>query len=332
MKSIYSLTICARAILNMHSLNNEGTEGNQISTRMVNIVDQKGKLAAVNAVSGDMFKHIQAEHLFRLSKSGGLKLCAGCQRFSANRILDDPIFDASYERATPDSEMITTMIEMCTIDDIEGILVANRARNKSTPRKSIVEFGWVVGVPELTRTDTYFHVKYVPDSAQQPSAGEGVDNLGQSIFHRPASSGVYAVVVTVELSRLGFNDITQEYAIDHSERTKRYKALLESLLCTFVEPGGAMRSAQNPHIVNFEGVVSLSREVLPAPTISPLNDGYRDEITRIAKALNGIKPNAIECLEFDSLGAFAENMAKLRETTQPFEWQATTSKSGKPKK
>lgn len=232
MKSIYSLTICGQATLDMHSLNNEGTEGNQIATRMVNIVDQRGKLAAVNAVSGDMFKHIQAEHLFRLSKSGGLKLCAGCQRFSANRILEDQVFGNSYTRETPDSKMVTTMVEMCAIDDIEGILVANRAKNKSTPRKSIIEFGWVVGLPELTRTDTYFHVKYVPDSAQQSSAGEGSDNLGQNIFHRPASSGVYAVIVSVEVSRLGFNDIAQTYAINDDERAERHKALIESLLCT----------------------------------------------------------------------------------------------------
>ena len=71
-------------------------------------------------------------------------------------------------------------------------------------------------------------------------------NLGQNIFHRPANSGIYAVVAGIEVSRLGFNDISQDYAIDDEERSKRYKALIESLLCTFVEPNGAMRSAQNP--------------------------------------------------------------------------------------
>ena len=237
-KAVYSLTICGRATIDMHSLNNEGSEGNQIATRMVNIYDQAGKLAAVNAISGDMFKHIQAEHLFRLSRNSGLKLCSGCQRFSANRILDDPTFDDSYEQSTPDHEMIATMVEMCAIDDIEGILVTNRAKKKSTPRKSIVEFGWVVGIPELTKTDNYFHVKYVSDSGQQNTDdSDGTDesgaNLGQNIFHRPASSGIYAIVAGIEVSRLGFNDISQDYAIDDGERKQRYKALIESLLCTF---------------------------------------------------------------------------------------------------
>ena len=320
-KAVYSLTICGQATIDMHSLNNEGSEGNQIATRMVNVYDEAGKLAAVNAISGDMFKHIQAEHLFHLSRNSGLKLCSGCQRFSANRILDDETFVDSFEKNTPDGEIVAKMVQMCAIDDVEGILVT--AKNKSTPRKSIVEFGWVVGIPELNTTDNYFHVKYVSDSGAQnaddsDSADGGGANLGQNIFHRPANSGIYAVVAGVEVSRLGFNDISQAYAIDDQERNQRYKTLIESLLCTFVEPNGAMRSAQNPHLVNFEGVVSLSTKILPAPTISPLNAKYKDEIKRIASALNQIEADAVELREFESLGGYAEVMANLANTTVPF--------------
>ena len=42
--ALYSLSISARATLDMHSLNNEGGEGNQIQTRMVNIVGADGRL------------------------------------------------------------------------------------------------------------------------------------------------------------------------------------------------------------------------------------------------------------------------------------------------
>ena len=157
---------------------------------------------------------------------------------------------------------------------------------------------------------------------QNPSDNASADdsgaNLGQNIFHRPANSGIYAVVAGIEVSRLGFNDISQVYAIDDAERTKRYKALIESLLCTFVEPNGAMRSAQNPHLVNFKGVVSLSSKILPAPTVSPLNECYREEIQRIADALNQIEAGAIERHEFDSLGHYAEVMANLANTTVPY--------------
>ena len=72
MTTIFNLSIAAKATLNLHSLNNEGGEGNQTQTRIVNIVSHDGRLHSVNAISGDMLKHIQAEHLYRISKERGL--------------------------------------------------------------------------------------------------------------------------------------------------------------------------------------------------------------------------------------------------------------------
>ena len=79
-----------------------------------------------------------------------------------------------------------------------------------------------------------------------------------------------------------------------------------------------MRSAQHPHLVNFDGVVSLSTKILPAPTISPLNGEYKTEIRRVADALNQIETSAIELRKFDSLGEYAEVMANLANTTVPY--------------
>ena len=72
---IASLSIAARATLNMHSLNNEGGESNQIHTRMVEIVDHEGELQSVNAISGDMLKHVLMEHFHHLSRDRGVSLC-----------------------------------------------------------------------------------------------------------------------------------------------------------------------------------------------------------------------------------------------------------------
>jgi CRISPR-associated protein Cst2 len=309
-QSVYSLSVCGRAILDMHSLNNEGGEGNQITTRMVTIVhrpDGKPTLATVNAISGDMFKHIQAEHLYRLGK-GNLKLCAGCEKFSASRILDD----AEFMKGLPDTsaEVIDALLQHCALDDLEGNLIAKG--NRSVPRKSVAEFGWVVGLPEVTRTESYFHVRYAAEH------GEDSDTQKQAIFHRPASSGVYAVGASFEMARVGYNDITQQYTIKEDERASRYKAFLESILYTFVEPNGAMRGTQNPHILGFEGVVTVSNQVVPAPMLSALDDGYREEVKRVAAALNVIHPNAVTVHEFDSMGAFAEVMQKLIAESVPF--------------
>lgn len=322
--AIYSLSISARAIFDMHSLNNEGGEGNQIQTRMVNIIGADGNLHNVNAISGDMFKHIQAEHLHRLAVAAGLPLSEGARQFNANRVNFDIQAKNALSRALDDvkddSAQLDVILRQCAVTDMEGILVT--AGNRSLPRKSVVEFGWVVGVPGRVETDSYFHVKYASDRSQgardraESEEARGA-NVGQAIFHRPASSGIYAIVLNVEAARIGFNDLAQTYAIDEAQRAARLKVLLESVLHTFIEPAGAMRSTQNPHVVDIRGVVTVSRAVVPAPCISPLKAEFDSEIQQIADALNTLRPNAIEVKPFRSSGELAQVMARLIQEAAP---------------
>jgi CRISPR-associated protein Cst2 len=323
--AIYSIAISARATFDMHSLNNEGGEGNQIQTRMVNIIGADGQLHNVNAISGDMFKHIQAKHLHHLAVAANLPLSDGARQFNANRVnydiqAENNLFKA-LEKANSDAAELDEILQRCAVTDLEGILVT--AGGRSLPRKSVVEFGWVVGVPGSVETDSYFHVKYSSDrSAGAREKAESEEsrgaNVGQAIFHRPASSGIYAIVLNLEIARIGFNDLAQRYAVDEASRAARLKALLESVLYTFIEPSGAMRSTQNPHVVDVQGVVSVSRDVVPAPCISPLKPSFGAEVEKIAGALNGLRPNAIEVKPFASAGEFAEIMSDLTKSAKPF--------------
>jgi len=307
-KPVYSLSISGRMTLELHSLNNEGGEGNQIMTRTVTLVDPEGGIHKVNAISGDMFKHIQAEHFYLLARERGLPLCAGCQTFRSDRILGDSQFFRNLP--SRDQEVIHALLQHCALDDTEGTLIAQGAR--SIPRKSVAEFGWVVGLPDKVRTESYFHVRYA-----QERGGEGEEAQAQPIFHRPASSGIYAAVATFELARIGFNDISQTYAIPEEERLRRYQAFLESVLYTFVEPNGAMRGTQNPHIVAFEGVVTVSHAVLPAPTISPLAEDYREQVQRVAQALDPAGQH-LRVYPFTDMADFAATMRQILETTRPY--------------
>lgn len=324
-KPIYAISVSAQAILDMHSLNNEGGEGNQIQTRMVNIADEEGNLHNVNAISGDMFKHIQAEHLHRLSVQARLPLSEGARTFNANRVNYDidaqTDLAAELESVKGDAAGLDVILRRCAVTDLEGILIT--AGKRSLPRKSVVEFGWVVGIPERVETDSYFHVKYVNDRSKDARAqAEGEEsreaNVGQAIFHRPASSGSYAIVLNLEIARIGFNDLAQQYAISDEERCSRLRVLLESVLYTFVEPAGAMRSTQNPHLVNLAGVITISRDVVPAPCISPLKPDFVADIQRIATSLNSLRPDAVEVKPFASLGEFTEQMTAIIQGTIPF--------------
>ena len=315
-QQIYSLSISGKATLNLHSLNNEGGEGNQLQTRMVDIVAEDGTLYNVNAISGDMFKHIQAEHLHHIGL-GKLPMSQASREMNANRITADPDFRDFLKTKPTQVAVLNKIIETCAISSLEGVLVTEGGF--SAPRKSVVEFGWVVGIPDVTRTEQYFHAKYVPDKREKPTEKDDREgNLGQNIFHRPASSGQYATVVHAELARIGYNDISQVYQIDQTQRTTRYKALLESLIYTFVEPNGAMRNTQLPHIVDFSGVVSYTTAVVPAPTVSALNSDYRENIEGIAAALNNLHPDSVVVKQFNSLAEYTQILQDLIASTEPY--------------
>ncbi|HJT59367.1 MAG TPA: hypothetical protein VJ761_22860, partial [Ktedonobacteraceae bacterium] len=185
-------------------------------------------------------------------------------------------------------------------------------------------------------TDSYFHVKYASERSDEQRERDatsrvkkdretqektGGANLGQAIFHRPTSSGIYAIVCNLEFARIGYNDIVQRYTLDEDERRMRGQLLLESLLHTFVQLNGAMRSTQLPHLVSMEGVLSWSTTVLPAPLLSPLAGGkedsesYREQTSIIARSLGG---DAIRTLNFDSLAELTQYFSNLREETVPY--------------
>jgi len=324
---INSLSLCAQVTIDLHNLNSEGTEGNQQQTRMVHIIDQNGHRAIVNAISGDMFKHILVEHLVPLLKEAGQPLSPGAAIHDADRInaLNQPFVNfcereqeftdngRTVRRMARESEIMTRMLTDCSLTDMAGALVT---RGRAVGRKSVVEFGWVVGIPEdsqgrpLTVTEQYFHVKYAPEG-RGTAAGADTTAGRQAIFHRPASSGIYALICSADLYRIGLNDITREYVVKPEDRCQRAVALIQAIASTLLKPAGAQRNTQNPHIVDCKGVLSTSASSLPAPTVSPLHSDYRNEMKRAADVLNGIKPNSIQVQEFDSLSAGVKILTDL---------------------
>lgn len=324
MTQIASLSIACRATLNMHSLNNEGGEGNQIQTRMVDIVDEEAQRHTVNAISGDMMRHVLAEHLLRVAVQRGLPLSDGARRLDANRINADREAMARIALLDSDPAALDYMLRHCAITEMLGTLITEGKR--SVPRPSVVEFGWVVGVPDQVHTGSFFHVKYSADRGSGQRKQDADDttetgsNRGQAIFHRPASSGVYALVCHLELARIGFNDITQRYALTDEERTGRAQSLLDAVLYTLLELNGAMRAAQLPHLTALSGVITTSSGIVPAPLVSPLagslaevrhcapDDDYRQQAQAIAAILNGQNGSTLQARTFDDIAELAHIM------------------------
>lgn len=314
-KKIASISISGEITLNMHSLNNEGGEGNQIMTRQLTIVDKDGQEHTVNGISGDMFKHIHAVHLVNYCIDNGIELSQYSKALNPNRISSAELLNYITESKKKNEKagvVIDALINSCAICDTHGILITEKVGDNkdssNTPRKSIIEFGWTIGIPDKNNTETFLHTKVVHSSTGVK--GES-SNEGQNIFHRPANHGAYAFVCNIDSYRIGFNDIDRNYSIDDNKRQARYKAILQSLLSSFLNPRGAMTSTQKPHITDFKGVVSYSEKLIPAPTISPINPDYEKEIETIKKNLNLIEPNSITTKTFNGFGDLSEIIKDL---------------------
>lgn len=312
-KKIASISISGEITLNMHSLNNEGGEGNQIMTRQLTIVDKEGREHTVNGISGDMFKHIHVGHLINYAKENKLELCSNCSVGNPNRLSSGEdlgtFFSTVDIKTLGDKEIADAIISKCIVDDSHGVLVTSIGKqNRNHARKSVIEFGWTIGIPDKNNTETYIHTKVVADAAGKK--GES-SNEGQNIFHRPANHGAYAFVCNIDTFRIGYNDIDRKYSIGDPKRTERYKAILQSLLSSFLNPRGAMTSSQKPHITDFKGVVSFSEKLIPAPTISPINPDYLNEIGKIKDNLNLIEPNSVTTKTFNGFGDLSEIIKDL---------------------
>jgi CRISPR-associated protein Cst2 len=308
-KQISSISISGEITLNMHSLNNEGGEGNQIMTRQLTIVDKEGQEHTVNGISGDMFKHIHAGHLVNHCIDNGIELSQYSKALNPNRISSAELLNYITESKRKNEKagvVIDALINSCAVCDTHGILITDKVGDNkdssNTPRKSVIEFGWTIGIPGKNNTETYLHTKVVHSSTGVK--GES-SNEGQNIFHRPANHGAYAFVCNIDTYRIGFNDIDREYSIDDDKRQARYKAILQSLLNSLLNPRGAMTSSQKPHITDFKGVVTYSEKLIPAPTVSSINPEYVQEIGMITTSLNEIEPGAIKAVEFNGLGEFS---------------------------
>ncbi len=301
---IQSLSLSAEVTLALHNLNSEGSEGNQQQTRMVHVIDAAGQRHIVNAVSGDMFKHIYVRHLTAILREQGQPLSAGAAVGSPDRITVDPEFKSAI-KGLPAAGVQNEMLRRCAVTDLAGTLFTE---GMTVPRKSCVEFGWMVGIPEKVHSEQYFHVKFEAERRKMAAnlpRGEGTIAGAQTVFHRPASSGVYALVCHFEATRVGRNDLTRELAIAAGDCAVRQRAAVQAVLATLLKPAGAQCNTQSPHVLECSGVLTVSRSTWPAPMLSPLSAHYREEIAAIAETLNRMQPGAIETRPFGGMAEAA---------------------------
>jgi CRISPR-associated protein Cst2 len=337
-----NFTLVGRLTLNLASLNNEGTEGNAIQPRTATVVDD-GKLYTVPVISGDMLKHWHAVHLSKIARDRGLALCENARRrkIDPNRIKGEladiewvhkniieslntseewdssdwkwegKISDDAQDNAL-EEKLYELVASMCTVTDAHGLLITEVApgpgkngvfnTSVAVARTGRVQVGFMAGVPKKSTTKHFFHAKYATKrkgiQSRETSTGEG-----QNIFTRPATSAEFAIVATIDLDGIGFDDAANEHVVDKKKRTARKKAVIDALSYTLMNQPGANSSQQFPHVTGFEGAVVTSKTNCPAPSVSPMKENYLGTLQSLKSSINmmngdeGISIEGVDTLE-----------------------------------
>jgi CRISPR-associated protein Cst2 len=336
---INHLTLVGRLTLNLASLNNEGTEGNAVQPRTATVV-QDEKLYSVPVISGDMLKHWHAKHLSAIAQERSLPLSRNADRRNPNpnRIKSEladyqwvvdrvpavegwsgPIRGA--ERNKLEQALYGLVASECVVTDAHGLLITEVSPQKdgedknvfsasvAVARTSRIQVGFMTGIPRHSMTEHYFHAKYVSTrtgiQSRETASGEG-----QNIFTRPATSAVFAIVVAIDLAGLGFDDARNEYAVKlEGDRRKRKRAVVDALSYTLMHQPGANTSQQFPHVMDFEGSIVTSTSYCPAPSVSPMKDGYQEMLSRLATNINRMNGN--DAISVKSVASLDEAVTAL---------------------
>lgn len=318
---IYEIAIVARVTWNLHSLNNEGSIGNVVEPRTLKLADG----TTTDGISGEMLKHIHAAKLWEL-ESNKSKFCPVCRTLEPMRADQNP--EVTKYQKGEEAEAVTRAINDCIMCDLHGFLV----QRPTVHRKSAVEFGWAVGLRGRVNRDIHQHARHAvgfkgegqreetestqpqmeliteeEGDSEEVAESEGAEEraTSQMLFSRPTRSGAYALVTVFQPWRLGLNTIDYSYPAG-LDRQGRYRLALRAYEAMFMRTEGAMTSTRLPHLEDFEGAVVVSRTNFPAPVISPLKDGYVEELQQLTDASSG----EFKILPFTGLTEF---VARLRE-------------------
>ncbi len=283
---IYEVGFAGRIRIDAHSLNNEGSVGNVTEPRTIVLANGE----KTDGISGEMLKHIHAEALWQLAKGKKSPLCSACGKLSPMKA------DANKQLKGMTVENALNNALDCSICDIHGFLVQDPTIN----RKSTVEFGWAIGLPNQFHRDIHVHTR-VASGEKTHSNGNSVSE--QMIYNRPTRSGTYAFISVFQPWRIGLNEINYTYAVNDDARKKRYNLVLDAYKAMMTRLEGAMTTTRLPHFEAMEGLIVVATTAMPVPLVSPLSEEYIEQIEAIAGTQNIHKFNSFASLlqEIDKL-------------------------------
>jgi len=294
-EEVYEIGIVGKIRIDAHSLNNEGTVGNVTEPRTIMLADGR----KTDGISGEMLKHMHTEAFWQLAKERNVTLCQACQMLRPEKANKNP----NVTKVNEVKEALNEALK-CALCDIHGFLV----EKPTLSRKSTIEFGWAIAIPEQFYRDIHVHTRVAPGEKGKEAETE------QMIYNRPTRSGVYAFISIFQPWRIGLNEINYEYVPNDEDRKERYELVIDAYKAMLSRLEGAMTTTRLPHTSEIEGLIIIATNAMPVPLISPLKDDYKEQIEKIVEQKNIQK--------FNSLVTALQELDKLK-TYQPYKLGAT---------
>jgi len=294
-EEVYEIGIVGKIRIDAHSLNNEGTVGNVTEPRTIMLADGR----KTDGISGEMLKHMHTEAFWQLAKERNVTLCQACQMLRPEKANKNP----NVTKVNEVKEALNEALK-CALCDIHGFLV----EKPTLSRKSTIEFGWAIAIPEQFYRDIHVHTRVAPGEKGKEAETE------QMIYNRPTRSGVYAFISIFQPWRIGLNEINYEYVPNDEDRKERYELVIDAYKAMLSRLEGAMTTTRLPHTSEIEGLIIIATNAMPVPLISPLKDDYKVQIEKIVEQKNIQK--------FNSLVTALQELDKLK-TYQPYKLGAT---------
>jgi CRISPR-associated protein Cst2 len=344
-----NLTLVGRLTLNLASLNNEGTEGNAIQPRTATVVDdgklhtvpvisgdmlKRWHAGHLSRIARDRDLSLCENARRRQMDPNRIKgELAGIEWVRENVIgpieaseeWDSDNWEWEGESSSDDQDnaleekLYELVASMCTVTDAHGLLITSVepedengdtvfSTDVAVARTGRVQVGFMAGVPRKSTTKHFFHAKYATKrkgiQSRETSTGEG-----QNIFTRPATSAEFAVVATIDLHGIGFDDAANAHVVSAEQQAVRKKAAVDALAYTLMHQPGANSSQQFPHVTGFEGAIVTSETNCPAPSVSPMKENYLDTLRSLKSSINSM--NGDEAIEVNEAQTLEEMVGKL---------------------
>ncbi len=206
-----------------------------------------------NAITGNAIKHVYVSYLHELITPK--EKCDKCKLLS-------PMKNGKIKNPDKRFSASGNRVKECPICDISGFMNAEKD-NKSEKRKTVASFSWAIAKTDTRQEDVL-----------------------------PIRSSEYAMVIELDLHRIGFDDEKQVYVLDKEEIKKRIRVALKGVENLLIRFGGAQTNTNHPHIRGISGIVTEKTHRRQRITkFSPLNDNFVEENQKcsdVSYTINGV--------------------------------------------